>query len=214
MHDDCLSENGWKVLNMLSDIMSRYEGVLAGGTALAFHIGHRISVDLDFFTNKEFEVEHLIAEVRKTGLPFHIMSEGRGYLIANIDGIKFSLFYYDYPFIDTVQFRGIFIASVLDIAAMKIIAISQRGKKRDFVDLYCILQAVPFHIIAEHMVGRFGKARISPQHIGKSLVFFTDADSDPEPQYIGEAVGWDRVKKFFRQQVKQLTITLDNALDR
>ncbi|MCI0468825.1 MAG: nucleotidyl transferase AbiEii/AbiGii toxin family protein [Nitrospirae bacterium] len=192
--------------------MSKYQGILAGGTAIALHLGHRISVDLDFFTNTEFRTDDIIASIRRSGLPFQVSAEGEAYLIANIYGVKVSLFYYDYPFIDAIQFKKISIASVLDIAAMKIIAIGQRGKKRDFVDLYFILQSVPFHKIAEHMVRRFGKERISPQHIGKALVYFTDADYDPDPEYIGEAIPWDTVRKFFRQQAKQLTLTIFNAL--
>ena len=120
----------------------------------------------------------------------------------------------EYPFLEKpTPCEGINIAGVLDIAAMKIIAISQRGTKRDFVDMYFILQGVPFHKVAEHMVRRFGKGRINPIVIGKALVYFSDADSNPGPEYIGEAVEWEVIKTFFRQHAKQFVLDLKTALD-
>lgn len=95
---------------------------------------------------------------------------------------------------------------------MKIIAINQRGTRRDFIDLYCILQEVPFHKVSGHMVKRFGKERINPVNIGKSLVYFSDAESEPEPQYLkGKTVRWETVKKFFKQHVRQMVLDIDIA---
>ena len=121
---------------------------------------------------------------------------------------------YDYPFTDKLtSYKGIKIAGLLDIAAMKIIAVSQRGTKRDFVDLYFILQDIPFHKMAGHIIKRFGQERINPVHIGKSLVYFTDADSNPEPQYLkGKDVKWDKIKKFFKSHVRQIVFDLDAAI--
>ncbi len=80
---------------------------------------------------------------------------------------------------------------------MKVIAISQRGTKRDFVDLFFILQDLPFHKVAEHMVKRFGKERINPIHLGKSLVYFSDAESNPEPEHIKGKEYAGIISKFF-----------------
>jgi hypothetical protein len=96
---------------------------------------------------------------------------------------------------------------------MLILFISQRETKRDFIDLYFILQYMPFHKLAEHMVRRFGRERINPIHIGKSLVYFSDAESNPEPEYVkGREVSWDKIKKFFRQHVKQFVLDIDTAV--
>ena len=214
MHRDCLSEKGWKVLRHLKGMLKKYHVILAGGTALAFHIGHRVSEDLDFFTVEEFRGESIISEIRKTGYPFRIISEGEGYLITDVGDVKVSLFKYDYPFLEKpMMLDGIQVAGILDIASMKVIAISQRGTKRDFVDLYFILQVMPFHKLAKYMVRRFGKERVNPVHIGKSLVYFSDAESHPEPEYIkGKDLGWDNVKKFFKHHVKQFVLDLDIAI--
>jgi hypothetical protein len=214
MHRECFPEKGWKVLRELKEMLARRGAILAGGTALALHIGHRISIDLDFFTNKDFKVEQVISEIRKTGLSFSIIAEGDGYIIANIEDTKFSLFRYEYPFPDKpAVYKGIQVAGVFDIASMKVIAISQRGTKRDFVDLYFILQDIPFHKLAYDMVNRFGRERINPVHIGKSLVYFSDAESNPEPEYLkGKEVSWAKVKSFFRQHVRQFVFDLEAAV--
>lgn len=214
MHRECFSENGWKILSSLKDIFNKHNAVLAGGTALALRLGHRISMDLDFFTGSDFDTDRLISEIRKKGQTFRLISEGDGYFLIEVDAIKISMFKYEYPFIEKpVTYEGIKVAGILDIASMKVIAISQRGTKRDFVDLYFILQDMPFHKIAEHMVRRFGKERINPIHIGKSFVYFSDAESHPEPEFLkGKSVSWDQVKKFFRNHVKQIVYDLDVAV--
>ncbi len=213
MHNECFPKRGWKVLGAIADIMASYKAVLAGGTALALHIGHRQSVDLDFFTIDPFRVDSVIAAIRKTGLEFRILSEGQEHVVAEIEHIKISLFLYDYPFIGGVsQYKGVHVASIIDIAAMKAIAISQRGTKRDFADMYFILQILPFHKIAKHMVQRFGKERVNPILIGKSLVYFADAESNPDPKYKGEGVVWDKVKGFFKTHVKQCVLDLSAAV--
>jgi hypothetical protein len=214
MHRECFSEKGWEVFHALREMAEKFHATLAGGTALALQLGHRISYDLDFFTQNNFSVDAAIATIRKTGLPFRVTSEGDGTLNAEVDDIKVSLLRFDHPFLGKpLILDGIPIAGILDIAAMKVIAISQRGLKRDFVDLYVILREKPFHHIAGHMVKRFGPERVPPVHIGKSLVYFADAEGNPEPAYIkGKAVEWEEVKRFFRQHVKQFVLDLDIAV--
>jgi len=106
------------------------------------------------------------------------------------------------------------VAGLGDIAAMKIIAISQRGKKRDFVDLYFILQRVPILKITQVLIGRYGKERINPVHIGKSLVYFNDAEDDPDPEFCaGVKIKWPDVKKFFKAQVRQIVLDIHGAVE-
>jgi hypothetical protein len=213
MHKECLPSKGWKVLEGVKALIKKHNAIMAGGTALSLHIGHRVSADLDFFTGPGLNVESVISGLRKTGLPFRIISEGEGFLIADVDGIKVSIFGYDYPFLEKpLMYKGIPIAGLLDIASMKVIAISQRGTKRDLIDLYFILREVPFHRIAGHMIKRFGRERVNPVHIGKSLVYFSDAESNPEPSYIkGNGISWGTVKEFYKRHVRQFVLDLDAA---
>jgi predicted nucleotidyltransferase component of viral defense system len=213
LYTNCLPEKGLNVLAKLKGIVNEYHFVLAGGTALALQIGHRLSVDLDFFTQQEFSTETLFQRMTKLGLRPEILQEEYGTLTTVIDGVKISMFHYPYPFIDIfVEVGGVSASGILDVAAMKVIAIGQRGAKRDFVDLYFILQNVPFWKIAENMVERFGTERINPVHIGKSLVYFNDADTDPEPKYIvRKVISWETIRIFFKKNVKQMVIDLQKA---
>lgn len=213
MNRNCFPQEGWKVLAALKGILQKHNVVLAGGTGLALHLGHRVSHDLDFFTARHLSVDSLISDIKKTGLSFQLISESEGTFIVEIEGVKVAFLGYEYAFLEpTVEYQGINIAGILDIASMKVIAVSQRGTKRDFVDLFVILQSYPFHKIAEHMVRRFGKERINPVHVGKSLTYFSDADSNPEPLYPkGKSLKWDTVKKFFLKHARQFTLDLDAA---
>jgi hypothetical protein len=214
VHKECLPRKGWEVFDKLGGLFAQYNAILAGGTALALHLGHRVSRDLDFFTERTFQVESVIAGIRNRSRQFQIMSEGETYLVADVENIKVSLFGYPYPFLDkAIIYKGTRIAGILDIAAMKVIAIGQRGTKRDFVDLYYVLQEIPFHKIAGHMILRFGKARINPVHTGKSLVYFPDAESNPDPEYRkGKETDWERIKQFFKLHVKQFVLDIGSAM--
>lgn len=212
MHKNCFTAHGWKILDDLAPALAKFDAVLAGGTALALQIGHRISVDLDFFTNTKFDVDDVLAAVKKAGYGYEVIAQGENHVVAIIEGVKFSIFYYEYPFIETSVHYGVTIAGILDIAAMKVIAISQRGSKRDFVDLYRILQDTPFTKVAIRMVERYGVERVSPTVIGKAIIYFNDADPDLDPQFIGKKVVWETVKKYFVGHVRQFMIDIDLAL--
>ncbi len=214
IHKECFPENGWKVLRSLSKVLKKYHCALAGGTALALTIGHRKSENLDFYTDTYFSPESLIADIRKTGRPFNIISEEDAYLFAEVDGIRFSLLEYDYPFVEEFSYiEDVQIAGVLDIATMKLMAISQNGTKGDFVDLYFVLNNVPFADIAGHMVKRFGSDIIASIDIGSALTNFSAADFNPEPRYTkGHKVSWDEVKGFLKENSGRFASDLKDLL--
>ena len=114
------------------------DAYLAGGTAAALQLGHRISVDFDFFTPKEFVPAVFSAELSKLG-SFDEEQTDKGTVLGKFEGIKFSLFVYEYPLIcPPLKYLSLNIADIRDIAAMKIDAVATRGAKRDFIDLYFI----------------------------------------------------------------------------
>lgn len=213
MHFKCLPSEAWELLKKLDKTVRTHKCVLAGGTGLALQLGHRISVDLDFFTEKTFSTEKAFQEMRRLGLNPRVLEESEGSLTVTIDGTKVSLFRYPYPFIEKMKDAdGVPVAGVIDIASMKIIAVSQRGAKRDFFDLYFILQDIPFWKIAENMGKRFGNDRINPVHIGKSLVFFNDADMDPDPRLLcKDKPSWEKVKKLFIKNVQQMVLDMERG---
>ena len=206
---NCLSKNGFKVLRQLQPVANRFQLILAGGTALSLQIGHRISEDLDFFTTKNFDNNSILASIKQIRGRYQLLMEDAGTLTITLDGVKVSFLKYEYPFLDTeVSAAGVPLADLLDISTMKIIAICQRRTKRDFVDLFFILQTIPFHQIVQRMYQRFGKERINPLHIGKALVYFSDAESHPEPQYLKNEIKWPKIKQFFKNHVKQFVLDM------
>ena len=202
-----------KVLNKLKNLIKTNCFVLAGGTGLALQIGHRISEDLDFFTDRDFSTDKLFQNINAMNLSPVILQEEKGTLTITTNDVKVSFLHYAYPFKEKMNnLEGVSIAGMIDIASMKIIAISQRGAKRDFVDLFAVMQSVPFWKIAGNMIERFGKDRVNPVHIGKSLVYFNDADIDPNPRYLGsKKPDWKSVKKFFKKNVQQMVLDLNQA---
>lgn len=94
-------------------------------------------------------------------------------------------------------------AGITDIAAMKLAAISERGTKRDFIDLYFILQNTSLDKILQFYDKKYKKLTSNLFHIKKSLVCFTDAEEDPMPKMI-MAVSWKEVKNFFRKEIPKL----------
>lgn len=214
-HVDCLPSATLETLRRLQGLVAANGFILAGGTGLALHIGHRISVDLDFFTDRPFTTTEVFEDIRALGMEGRVIQEEKGTLTMLVNETKISFLGYSYGFTEkTTLVEGVAVAGVYDIASMKVIAISQRGAKRDFVDLYFIMQDAPFWKVAENLVKRYGADRINPVHIGKSLVFFDDAESDPDPLYTTKGqTDWKRVKKFFKDNCRQMVIDMHKAVE-
>lgn len=192
------------------DLFKGHDWYLAGGTALALQEGHRQSVDLDFFTTK--------TKINEIALERKLFSTGKwqtnllekGTLYGIFDGAKMSLISYPFflPSKENIQCGNIKILLSRDIATMKIIAISQRGKKRDFVDLfwYCTKREKLFEVVKRATRQYPGQEHNLP-HILKSLTFFDDAENDPMPKLFFKA-DWKEIKRFFQNEVKKLARTL------
>jgi len=192
------------------DFFSRGKWYLAGGTALALQAGHRQSVDLDFFTERKKFDEKKIEELLASQGKWVTTSLSSGTLYGEFFGAKMSFIAYPFfmPAMEMHRYGAIAIMTPLDIAVMKIIAISQRGKKRDFFDLYWICQNVqPLSEIIPRVHKQYAIHQ-NLTHILKSLVYFEDAESDPEPDIYFKA-SWNTVKKFF---IKEIPIIANKVL--
>jgi len=119
--------------------------------------------------------------------------------------VKFSLFYYSYPLLKKpVKFKNINLASIDDISAMKIAAISERGTKRDFVDLYFILQKIQINDVLRFYEQKYKKLASNSVHIRKSLIYFDDAEDENMPKMLKQ-ISWKEVKSFYEQEVKKIS---------
>lgn len=179
---------------------------LAGGTALALHLDHRQSFDLDLYSPQEFEVNMLLQRLEKNISDFQLISTSWQTIHGFSQDTELSLFYYQYPLLEKLtEFKGLPISSVADIGAMKLEAILGRGLKRDFFDLYTICQQEDYDL--EKLV-RLNQQKYSRDesylpHLLKSLTYFTDAEELPERAKIVDSE-WRKVKEYFEQEVRGL----------
>ncbi|MCX6085082.1 MAG: nucleotidyl transferase AbiEii/AbiGii toxin family protein [Caldiserica bacterium] len=187
MHPECLQHEAARLLPVVASALQRYSPVLAGGTALALHVGHRVSVDFDFFTGNEFDPAAIVQAVQATSANVQVLKLEQGTAVMIADGVKVSLFQYPYPFAEPMErFSSASVASTIDIAGMKLIAIMQRGARRDFVDLYTVLRTTPFRVVAHNAIQRFGTTLIE-----------------------GKPLQWSAIKHFFRSSVPQFVLDLE-----
>jgi len=182
------------------------DAYLAGGTACALHLGHRLSFDLDFFTSKQFDNLRVVSELEKV-IDFKLEETSEGTILGKIKDIRFSLFIYKYKLLFPLKkLLGINILDLRDIAAMKIVAISERGVKRDFVDLYFMCKAkIDLESMLRLYDKKYGKLASNLIHIKKSLVYFMDAEDQEMPKML-KPCSWLEVKRFFEQEVKKIAI--------
>ena len=214
MYLKCLTPAARNVLKVIAPIADKKGFVLAGGTAIALRLGHRLSVDFDFFTMRSFRPDRLHLTIDGLDLETTVLQEETGTLTLSADGVKVSFFHYPYAFLDVEsKLYGVRIAGLIDIASMKLMAMMQRGAKRDYVDLYWILQNIPFAKIAENMVKRYGSNRVNPLVLGKALVFFRDADEDPDPEFLGKRVAWAKIKKYLVNHVQQFVLDIQTVIE-
>jgi len=182
---------------------------LAGGTALALQINHRTSLDFDFYTEKEFDPRKLrekfdeeFEEVRE----IHIAEDTLG---LEVDGIGISFFRYPYPLVKPLQkIESAYLASLEDIAAMKIIAISQKGKRRDFIDIYFLIKDFGLRKIIDLTRKKYPMFNI---YVGlQGLVYFKDADEDLEEGRFRllREVNWEEIKNHILKEVNKIRNSL------
>jgi predicted nucleotidyltransferase component of viral defense system len=199
-----LSERTQSNLELLRKVAFAKDYYLAGGTSLSLHYGHRFSNDLDFFSQYPVEPEIIRLELSKIG-KLEILQNDKGTFNGLLNEVKLSFFIYPYPLlVPSLDFDGIKVADIPDIAAMKIDAVSSRGTKRDFIDLYFICKRFkPIEELLAIFEKKFSGVKFNELHIVKSLVYFTDAEDQEMPKMI-EKVEWKEVKSFFEKEAVRL----------
>jgi len=207
MFEEALSRNAKKALAILGESGILDDTYLAGGTALALRLGHRVSIDLDFFSKKEFEEQTLVKQLSSLPIDFELEKLAWRTILGYVKKTKFSIFFYDYDWLGRPEeFLGIKIADIEDIAPMKLLAISDRGAKRDFIDLYFILALEKLYSLKEILDlydKKFKVLRQNKMHIIKSLTYFREADEQEMPRML-KKVRWPEVKNFFELETKHL----------
>ncbi|MBN1632765.1 MAG: nucleotidyl transferase AbiEii/AbiGii toxin family protein [Ignavibacteria bacterium] len=199
LHPEILEENQRELFDKIKTSSLIDDFYLAGGTALALQIGHRLSEDFDFFTNRDFNVNDLSFQLAEN-LNFKKVSEDINTLIGVIDNIRVSFIGFKYKTIGEFLLNdNLRIASVQDIACMKLSAITQRSTKKDFVDIYYLLHTYSLKKLFEYYNNKFDLSEYESV-LKKSLVYFRDAEDDPMPKMIKD-ISWTEVKRYIEEKV-------------
>lgn len=193
------------LLTQLQSLEEFKETRLVGGTALALQIGHRKSIDLDFFGKMTTSLEELTFVISEFA-SVQPLTSSKLMRFMNINGVKVDIVSYPYEWIDEpIVENGIVLASIKDIAAMKISAITNRGTKKDFVDLFFLLQRFTLTEILGLYSQKYSDSQLFT--VIRSLTYFEDAESDPMPSMIA-STNWDQVKREIQKTVESYLSSL------
>ena len=180
---------------------------LAGGTALALHLGHRDSMDFDFFSEEDLHTEELFEQLRKffEGHKLLKIQEEPNTLTVLIDeSVKISFFTYKYKLIDkTISDENLTYASIADIGCMKLSTITGRASNKDYIDLYFILKLFSLSDLLDKAHGKY--PQLDRNLILKSLVYFEDVTQEKIIFKNNNDIAFEEVKKRLQSEVKKLS---------
>lgn len=199
-----VEQSTYKLLQELSKIDEISNFALAGGTALALYFGHRVSIDLDFFTINEFDTDTLLKLLQSKFEVGNVTKSNNSltlYIKSNKKKIKIDFLRHNYPILSSIITQdAIRFFSVIDIAAMKLNAIANRGAKKDFFDLYELLD----HYSLLELLDFYERKYKSMNVFGliKSLTYFEDANIEPNPISLNE-ISWEQIKSKIEYKVRR-----------
>ena len=173
---------------------------LAGDTSLALRFGHRVSVDLDFFTAADFDPGKLAASL---GAGHDIITGlASGTLQLVINGIKVEFLRHSYPRLAEHDLTGnLRMWSLQDVSAMKLNAIANRGSKKDFYDLVALLDRFPLPSMISHYQAKYRPASLLM--VIRSLAWYEDAETEPDPVSLNGNT-WTEVKETVARAIRNL----------
>ena len=193
MHPNILNKNQLVIVKKLK--LPKAPGFYrAGGTALALQIGHRTSIDFDFYSQKKFSSPQLAKDIKKTFPNAKMLFTAEDTLKSIIGETELSFFYYSYQLLELLeQYQDINIPSLADVAAMKLAAIIQRGTRRDFVDIYYLLNFYTLGELINFAIKKY--PGYQPMLILRALICLEDAETEKYPRTIKAlepAFSWEK----------------------
>jgi len=183
-----------ELLKELMDMPSLADFVLVGGTNIALRLGHRVSIDLDLFSNSLFDTNDLLPELMMRFPTILVGTQRSTSLQCWINEIKVDIVLHRYPWINAIEIiDGLRMASVPDIIAMKLNAIAQRGAQKDFWDIAFLIQDYSILQMLEFYQNKYTANDV--YFIIRSLTWFSDAENKMEHMVIPiKTVTWNEIK--------------------
>lgn len=205
LHWEALEPEAREAFGIVSRALAGGAYYLAGGTALALMEGHRVSVDLDVFTERMRNAEDVLSLLRRSTPELSVTSVGAGTLYVDVLGVQVSVIEYDYPLLGPTVLSDsdhLALAGRDDIAAMKLSAIASRGSRKDFVDLWVL--TTRHRPLAEYLAlyqEKFEARDVG--HVIRSLIHFDDAEREPPLRLLID-IDWEELKTDFKRRVEDL----------
>ena len=200
MNWNIIDKDRYILLKNIIEKISIPEFYMIGGTALSIQLGLRESFDFDFCVPNNFNNEILLQELKEIG-EIEVKQNQKGTCDVILNGVQVSFFYYPNPVIEKYiipkEMPKLKIASILDIAIMKVVAIGGRGAKKDFFDLYNIINKdnITIDELAKGLIQKCGN-NINYANTIMGLSYFEDAEQEILPKTFVE-YDWEEIKKFF-----------------
>jgi hypothetical protein len=181
---------------------------LAGGVAIATTLKHRPSRDLDFFVPESFDPDTLAESIAVRIPQMRITGTAPGTLYLEVGDVPASVIAYRYPLLGQPEMNetlGVRVATLSDLACMKLAAIASRGLARDFWDLYELLRSGVAHGELANALELYAQKYASDDigHVVRSLAYFADADASPLPTNLSPSE-WEVIKRDFELRVRRL----------
>ena len=204
LHTETVEPSTLDLLRRLQRLPDLTSTRLVGGTALALHLGHRKSVDLDMFGTFDPIVSYrkLLADAG------HSVEGAENGTVQSlrVNNVKVDLVNYPYPWLDdAIEEGNIRLAGLRDIAAMKLSAVANRGRKKDFIDVARLLDAFSLDQMLSLYKEKFSVSELSFPLRG--LMYFDDAEEDPMPEMFDSNFTWENVKKTVVAATRKYVLT-------
>ncbi len=171
---------------------------LVGGTALALKIGHRKSIDIDLFTQSDFDSREISKHLYTTYNVTRLQTIANG-VFCLVDRIKLDLLAHKYPLVQGVEVsEGVRMVSLKDIGAMKLNAIYGNGTRlKDFVDIYSLLEDFSLKELLQASEMKYPENNIGV--VQQSLLHHQDIDFSVPIDFIGKEIKWPSIAERLRQ---------------
>lgn len=196
-----------ELLKKISGIKEFDSFALGGGTNLALRMGHRVSIDLYFLTNNNFNTASVFQIITKRFPSGKLLFEQDQTMIFSINDIRVDFVSYPFPWLHS--FDNIDEARLLnieDIIPMKLQAVSNRNAKKDYWDIAALLKDYTLAEMIKIFSLKF--SQIDTGFIIHSLTDFEKADTEPDPDTINEDTNWDEIKTKLTNTVETYTNSL------
>ena len=206
---DALTKETRELYQLVANLPFISDFYLAGGTGLALQIGHRFSVDLDFFNHSPESVDNeqrrAILNILKPEPSIKIIWDKEGTFVADWKNVGISFFRLDqHPLVTPpVLIDKIRVATIEEIGAMKLAAVLSRGTRKDYIDLYFILHQTPLLHLFEVAATKYPHNSAFFTFAVRALAYFDDAESDPMPRMI-KNVKWNEVKEYLDEKAMEI----------